>query len=109
MKNAKEKSTVKKTKDSEIDYSDLPEFSSEDLKKFKRIGRPLIGDSRRIAISVRMEKAANFCAILGPKYLCRLATANPSSFRANTWAAIDPFSGSTYYVVLWSYPWGMKA
>ncbi len=51
----KEKSTGRKIKDSDIDYSDLPELSSTELKKFKRVGRPLIGESHRKAISVRIE------------------------------------------------------
>ena len=49
------KSTHRKVKDSEIDYSDIPELSSSDLKKFKRVGRPLVGESPRQAISVRIE------------------------------------------------------
>lgn len=49
------RSTMKKIKDSEIDYSDIPELSDADLKKIKRVGRPLVGDSPREAISVRIE------------------------------------------------------
>jgi uncharacterized protein (DUF4415 family) len=52
----KGKSTHKKVKDSEIDYSDIPEFTPKQLKKFKRVGRPLVGDSPRVAISVRIEE-----------------------------------------------------
>jgi uncharacterized protein (DUF4415 family) len=48
-------STFHKVKDSEIDYSDIPEFSAEVLKKFKRVGRPLLGESPREAISLRIE------------------------------------------------------
>jgi uncharacterized protein (DUF4415 family) len=44
-----------KVKDSEIDYSDIPKFFAEDLKKFQRVGRPLVGDSSREAISLRVE------------------------------------------------------
>jgi uncharacterized protein (DUF4415 family) len=51
----KGKSTFHKVKDSEIDYSDIPEFSTAELKKFKRVGRPLVGDSPREAISLRVE------------------------------------------------------
>jgi uncharacterized protein (DUF4415 family) len=51
----KDKSTVRKIKDSEIDYSDIPEFSADELKKFKRVGRPLVGESPRQAISLRVE------------------------------------------------------
>lgn len=49
------KSTHRKVKDSEIDYSDIPELSAAGLKKFKRVGRPLVGESPRQAISVRIE------------------------------------------------------
>lgn len=52
----KEKSIKKKIKDSEIDYSDIPKFSAKDLKNFKRVGRPLVGESPRRAISVRIEE-----------------------------------------------------
>lgn len=52
----KEKSTGRKIKDSEIDYSDIPKFSAADLKKFKRVGRPLVGESPRKSISVRIEQ-----------------------------------------------------
>lgn len=51
----KDKSISRKIKDADIDYSDIPEFSKDDLKKFKRVGRPLVGDSKRQAISVRVE------------------------------------------------------
>ena len=43
-------------KDSEIDYSDIPKFSKEQLAQFKRTGRPVIGESRRKAISIRIEE-----------------------------------------------------
>ena len=49
------KSTHRKVKDSEIDYSDIPALNASDLKKFKRAGRPLVGESPRKAISVRIE------------------------------------------------------
>ncbi len=48
-------STFLKVKDSKIDYSDIPEFSAEQLKKPKRVGRPLVGESARQAISLRVE------------------------------------------------------
>jgi uncharacterized protein (DUF4415 family) len=51
----KGKHTSRKIKDSEIDYSDIPELDSSDLKKLKRVGRPLVGESPRKAISVRIE------------------------------------------------------
>ncbi len=50
------KSTHKKTKSSKIDYSDIPKFTAKQLKNFKRVGRPLVGSSPRVAISVRIEE-----------------------------------------------------
>ena len=50
------KSTSRKIKDSEIDYSDIPEFTGEQLSKFKRRGRPVIGESHRKAVSIRIEE-----------------------------------------------------
>ena len=52
----KGKSISKKIRDADIDYSDIPQFTSKQLKKFKRVGRPLAGDSPRVAISVRIEE-----------------------------------------------------
>jgi uncharacterized protein (DUF4415 family) len=52
----KNNSTHKKIKDSEIDYSDIPKFTTKQPKKFKRVGRPLVGDSPRVAISVQIEE-----------------------------------------------------
>lgn len=51
----KGKTTFREIKDSEIDYSDIPELSNAELKKFKRVGRPLVGDSPKQAISLRVE------------------------------------------------------
>lgn len=51
----KKKSISRKVKDSEIDYSDIPEFTDAELKSFKRVGRPLVGESAREAISLRVE------------------------------------------------------
>jgi uncharacterized protein (DUF4415 family) len=51
----KAKSTRSKVKKSKIDYSDIPALSDVDLKKFKRVGRPLVGESPRQAVSVRIE------------------------------------------------------
>ncbi len=49
------KSTHRKIKDSEINYTDIPKLNASHLKKFKRVGRPLVGESPRQAISVRIE------------------------------------------------------
>ncbi len=50
------KSTNREVKDSDIDYSDIPELSDEQLSKFKRRGRPVIGESPRKAISIRIDE-----------------------------------------------------
>ena len=52
----KKKSIYKKVEDVDIDYSGIPKFTAKQLKKFKRVGRPLVGASPRIAISVRIEE-----------------------------------------------------
>lgn len=49
------KFTGRKVKDSEIDYTDIPKFSREELKKFKPRGRPVLGSSARIAVSIRID------------------------------------------------------
>ncbi|MFS4458781.1 BrnA antitoxin family protein [Bdellovibrio sp. HCB2-146] len=51
-------STRKVVKDSEIDYSDIPKFTDKELKKkFKRPGRPLVGEAPRKAISIRIDES----------------------------------------------------
>lgn len=50
------KSTNRKVKDSEIDFSDIPELTGEQLSKFSRRGRPVIGESPRRAISIRIDE-----------------------------------------------------
>jgi len=47
--------TKRKIKDSEINYSDIPELTDGQLSKFKRRGRPVMSESPRIAISIRVE------------------------------------------------------
>lgn len=41
--------------DHEIDFSDIPEHSTEQLKKMKRVGRPLLGLEPRKLIAVRLD------------------------------------------------------
>ena len=41
--------------DREIDYSDIPELSDEQLGAMKRVGRPLLGDGPRKLIAVRID------------------------------------------------------
>ena len=38
-----------------IDFSDIPELSDDQLKQMKRVGRPLLGMSKRQLISIRMD------------------------------------------------------
>src|SRR5690242_11997754 len=55
---AQGRQTKKKEKliaDSQIDYSDIPALSDEQLKKMKRVGRPLLGASKRLLIAVRVD------------------------------------------------------
>ena len=41
--------------DSKIDFSDIPELTDEQLKEMKRPGRPLLGDSHRQMIAIRID------------------------------------------------------
>lgn len=41
--------------DSEIDFSDIPALTPEQLKKMKRVGRPLLGPGPRKAIHIRLD------------------------------------------------------
>ena len=43
----KKKRNSRKIKDADIDYSDIPELTDEQLKKFKRVGRPLFRLQKR--------------------------------------------------------------
>lgn len=47
---------VRDVKDNEIDYSDIPRFSKEQIAGFKKVGRPVVGDTPRKAISIRIEE-----------------------------------------------------
>jgi len=46
----------RRLKDSEIDFSDIPELTDQQLSQFKRRGRPVIGESPRRAISIRIDE-----------------------------------------------------
>ena len=48
--------TLREVKDSDIDYSEIPELTPERLAQLRRVGRPFVGESRRIAISIRLEE-----------------------------------------------------
>jgi len=41
--------------DSEIDFSDIPELSDEQLRAMRRVGRPPVGDATKIPISFRIN------------------------------------------------------
>jgi uncharacterized protein (DUF4415 family) len=54
---ARGKQAVKKekhTKDSEIDFSDIPESTDEELRKAKRVGRPATGNPKQL-IAIRID------------------------------------------------------
>ncbi len=38
-----------------LDFSDIPESSSEQLTAMRRVGRPLIGDEARRLIAIRVD------------------------------------------------------
>jgi uncharacterized protein (DUF4415 family) len=42
-------------KDEEIDFSDIPELTPTQLKKARRVGRPLIGSAPRKDIHIRLD------------------------------------------------------
>jgi uncharacterized protein (DUF4415 family) len=46
----------RRLKDSEIGFSDIPELTDQQLSQFKRRGRPVIGESPRRAISIRIDE-----------------------------------------------------
>ncbi len=41
--------------DRKIDFSDIPEMSSAQLRAMKRVGRPTIGDVARQLIAIRID------------------------------------------------------
>lgn len=54
----KEKPISKKRqpRDEEIDFSDIPEITPSQLKKAKRVGRPLLGLSPRKDVHIRLDQ-----------------------------------------------------
>ena len=50
------KKSAKPTPDHKIDFSDLAEFSDEQLAAMKPVGRPMIGDKPRKLIAVRLDQ-----------------------------------------------------
>lgn len=49
------KKSVKYIPDSQIDFSDIPEITDEQIKNGFRPGRPLLGDSPRTMIAIRID------------------------------------------------------
>lgn len=45
---------AKHTPDSEIDFSDVPESTDEELKRAKRVGRPATGNPKQL-IAIRID------------------------------------------------------
>jgi uncharacterized protein (DUF4415 family) len=43
--------------DSQIDFSDIPESTDEELKKARRVGRPKTGKPQRQLIAIRIDPA----------------------------------------------------
>lgn len=51
--------SAKHTSDREIDFSDIPESSDEELKRARRVGRPKSGNAKQlIAIRIRPQLLA---------------------------------------------------
>jgi uncharacterized protein (DUF4415 family) len=46
--------SAKHIPDSNIDYSDIPESTDEELKKARRVGRPAIGNPKQL-IAIRID------------------------------------------------------
>ena len=42
-------------RDSQIDYSDIPALSDEQLHSMKRVGRPPLGDTPKLMIAIRLD------------------------------------------------------
>ncbi len=49
------KKNVRPIPDSQIDFSDIPELTDEQLKEMKHPGRPLLGYARRQMIAIRID------------------------------------------------------
>src|SRR4051794_40828915 len=47
---------VRRTSRAEIDFSDIPDSSPEQLRAMRRVGRPPIGDRTRQLIAIRVDR-----------------------------------------------------
>ncbi|MBI3296190.1 MAG: BrnA antitoxin family protein [Deltaproteobacteria bacterium] len=54
MRGTRTKRSARTIRDEDIDYSDIPAQTDEQLKQFKPLGRPLIGN-KRVLISIRID------------------------------------------------------
>ena len=51
---ARAAASVRRTR-RQIDFSDIPDSSAEQLKAMRRVGRPLLGDEPRQLIAIRVD------------------------------------------------------
>jgi predicted DNA binding CopG/RHH family protein len=49
------KRSAKSIPDEQIDFSDIPEFTDEELAQFRPLGRPLLGMHPRKIIAIRID------------------------------------------------------
>jgi len=49
------KKSAKHILDNQIDYSDIPKLSKEQLSSMKRVGRPPLGSSPKLMIAIRLD------------------------------------------------------
>ena len=47
--------SAKHMRDAEIDFSDIPELTNEQLKRARRVGRPTLGRAARELIAIRID------------------------------------------------------
>ena len=47
--------SVRHMPDRDIDFSDIPEMTDEELKRARRVGRPTIGEIARQLIAIRID------------------------------------------------------
>lgn len=55
VRGSRVKKSVKYIPDNQIDFSDIPEITDDQIKRGFRPGRPLIGASRRMMIAIRID------------------------------------------------------
>ena len=55
------KKSAATTRGRKIDFSDIPELSDQQLRSMKRLGRPLLGESPRKLVAVRIDQEVLEC------------------------------------------------